>query len=340
MWVVKDFGGYIGNESMYLIEGANHAVLFDTGMGRGDLLAYLKTLTRLPIDVAVSHGNRDHFLQVDKFPASTIYMSGYDVTRLPPELVTSRYKWLKDGDTIDLGGGHKFEVIRVPGHTLGSVLYVDFANKIAITGDAISSGSMVYMFASTCTALDEYLAGLKNLEDRLKKLDGITLLVGHNYQVRTPLTGAAGKRLITGKAEGRLTQTVRDGRATPLRQLNVGLAGLWYNPNNLVTDPAALDFLKIQTAAGNDVIPQPVFSSVQTSYNASVPGDVARVQVSPTAYWPNHRSISVNGKPVISGQAVAADLASGANKLEIAVTSDKGTVRTYTVNLARGSAAK
>ena len=89
-----------------------------------------------------------------------------------------------------------------------------------------------------------------------------------------------------------------------------------------------------------DVIPQPVFSSVQTNYNASVPGDVASVRVTPTAYWPNHGRISVNGKPVKSGQAVAADLASGANRLEIAVTSDKGTVRTYTVNVARGSAAK
>ena len=284
MWRIQDFGGYIGNEDMYLFEGKDRALLFDTGMGRGDLAAYVGKLTKLPVDVAISHGNRDHFLQVDQFPNSTVYMSELDVTRLPPELVTPRYKWIKGGDVIDIGAGRKFEVIPVPGHSLGSVLYVDFTNKIAITGDAISSGSMVYMFAPSCAALDEYLAGLKKLEERIKGLDGLTLLVGHHYQERTPLKGAAGKQLITdmriaaekvlrGELEGKPARTGRDGRFTELRQANVGLAGLWYNPKNLVTDPAALEFLKVQTGAGKNVIPRPVFSSFQTEYTAAVAGD-------------------------------------------------------------------
>jgi glyoxylase-like metal-dependent hydrolase (beta-lactamase superfamily II) len=197
MWRIQDFGGYIGNEDMYLFEGKDRALLLDTGMGRGDLAGYVATLTKLPVDVAITHGNRDHFLQVDQFPNGTVYMSELDVTRLAPELVTPRYKWIKGGDVIDLGNGRKFEVIPVPGHSLGSVLYVDFASKIAITGDAISSGSMVYMFAPTCGALDEYLAGLKKLESRIEALDGLTLLVGHHYQEKTPLQGRVGKQLIT-----------------------------------------------------------------------------------------------------------------------------------------------
>jgi glyoxylase-like metal-dependent hydrolase (beta-lactamase superfamily II) len=63
---------------------------------------------------------------------------------MPAERVTPKFKWVKAGDVIDIGAGRKFEVIPVPGHTLGCVLFVDFANKIAITGDAISSGSWVY----------------------------------------------------------------------------------------------------------------------------------------------------------------------------------------------------
>ncbi len=263
MWRIQDFGGSIGNEDMYLIEGKDRALLFDTGMGRGDLAAYVGKLTRLPVDVAISHGNRDHFLQVDQFPNSTVYMSELDVTRLPPELVTPRYKWIKGGDVIDIGAGRKFEVISVPGHSLGSVLFVDFTNKIAITSDAISSGVMVYMFAPSCAALDEYLAGLKKLEARIKGLDGLTLLVGHHYQERTPLKGAAGKQLVTdmriaaekvlkGELEGKPARTGRGGRFTELRQANVGLAGLWYNPKNLVTDPAALEFLKVADRGGEE----------------------------------------------------------------------------------------
>lgn len=342
MWRIQDFGGMIGNEDMYLIEGKDRAILFDTGMGRGDLAAYVHKLTKLPVDVAISHGNRDHFLQVDQFPNSTVYMSELDVTRLPPALVTPRYKWIKGGDTIDIGAGRKFEVIPVPGHSLGSVLYVDFKNKLAITGDAVSSGSMVYMFAPTCAALDEYLAGLRKLEERLANLDGITLLVGHHYQERTPLQGPAGKQMITdmriaaekvlkGELEGKPARTGRGGRFTEFRQASVGLAGLWYNPRNLATDPAALEFLKIQTGDGKNVMPRPVFSSLQTEYSASLATKTAKVEVTPTAYWPNHKGITINGKPVKSGSPLAVDLSGGVTKLEVAVTAESGSVRTYSV---------
>jgi len=346
IWRIQDFGGYIGNEDMYLFEGKDRALLLDTGMGRGDLAGFVATLTKLPVDVAITHGNRDHFLQVDQFPNGTVYMSELDVTRLPPELVTTRYKWIKGGDVIDLGNGRKFEVIPVPGHSLGSVLYVDFANKIAITGDAISSGSMVYMFAPTCGALDEYLAGLKKLEARIEGLNGLTLLVGHHYQEKTPLQGRAGKQLITdmriaaekvlrGELEGKPARTERDGRVTELRQANVGLAGLWYNPKNLVTVAGALEFLEIQTGAAKDVIPRPIFSSFQTEYAATVPNDVSKIEITPTAYWPSYRGITINGRAVKSGSQLAVDLVKGVNRIEVAVTSEKGTVRTYTVALTR-----
>ncbi len=344
MWRIFDFDGHIGNESFYLIEGQNRALLFDTGMGRGDLAAYISTLTKLPVDVAITHGNRDHFAQVDQFPNATVYLSDLDVTRLPANLVTPKYKWLKPGDVIDIGAGRKFEAISVPGHTLGGLVYTDFANKIAVTGDATSSGSMVYMFSAACTAMDQFLDGMVRFEARIKPVDGWTFLTGHYYQEKVPLKGAAAKQLITdmrtaaervlrGEAEGK---PAKQGNVE-LRQLNVGLAGLWYNPNNLRTDPAALGFLKVQ-AAGKDVIPRPVFSSFVTEYTATVPADVAKVEITPTAYWSTVKAVTVNGKPARSGALYAADLAMGANKLEIAVTPEKGAVRTYTVAITRGAA--
>jgi hypothetical protein len=87
------------------------------------------------------------------------------------------------------------------------------------------------------------------------------------------------------------------------------------------------------------VIPRPVFSSFQTEYTAAVAGDVGKVEITPPAYWPNHKGITINGKPAQSAAPFTAELTDGVNKLEIAVTSAKGTVRTYTVVLARGNGA-
>ena len=239
-----------------------------------------------------------------------------------------------------------FEVVEVPGHSLGCVVYLDSANKIAVTGDAVSSGSMVYAFAPTCTALDQYLNGLKHLEAKIKNLDGLTLLVGHHYQEKTPLTGPAGKQLITdmriaaekvlsGELTGQVVKQVRDGVTIELRQAYVGLAGLWYNPKNLRTDPAALGFLKIVTAAGKPVIPKPVFSSFLTDYTAGAAGDTTTVEITPTAYYPEHKGITINGKAAKSGVAHTAELKSGSNKFDIVVTSQSGSTRTYSVNISR-----
>jgi hydroxyacylglutathione hydrolase len=346
VWRIQDFGGFRSNEDMYLFEGQGKALLIDTGMGKGDLAAYVRTLTALPVEVALTHGNRDHFLQVDQFKDSTVYLHAMDLTRLPPELITANYKWVKEGDVIDIGLGKRFEVVEVPGHSLGSVVYLDAANKIAVTGDAISSGSMVYMFAPTCAAVDQYLAGLKRLEAKVKKLDGLTLLVGHHYQEKVPLNGAAGKKLITdmriaaekvlsGELTGQLAKTARNNNTVELRQAYYGLAGLWYNPKNLVTDPAALGFLKITTSAGKAVLPQPIFSSFQTNYTAAVPGDVNSIEITPTAYWPGHKSISINGMAVKSGTAFKTGLTVGSNKFDIVVTSQSVSTRTYSVVVSK-----
>jgi hydroxyacylglutathione hydrolase len=350
VWRIQDFGGYVGNEDMYLVEGATRALLFDTGMGKGDLAGYVRTLTRLPVDVAITHGHRDHFGQLDQFPEATVYVTGIDATRLPAEWLTPRVRPVRGGDVIDIGAGRKFEIVPMPGHSLGSILFVDMANKIAVTGDAVSSGSMVYMFGSACTALDQYRDALKKAEERFERLDGLTLLVGHHYQEKTPLKGAAGKQLIadmrtaadrvlSGRLEGTPARTGREPNVTGLRQVRLGLAGLWYNPLNLVTDPAALGLLAVETPSGKPVVTRPGFSSFLTKYTATVPAGVTTISVTPTAYWPAHKGIEVNGKPVKSGASVPLELGDGSTSIEVAVTSEKGSVRTYALVITRGGAA-
>jgi glyoxylase-like metal-dependent hydrolase (beta-lactamase superfamily II) len=77
------------------------------------LSAFIRTLTSLPVDVAITHGNRDHFGQVDKFKESNVYMSEKDKSRLPAELITPKFKWVKEGDKIDIGNGRSYEILEI-----------------------------------------------------------------------------------------------------------------------------------------------------------------------------------------------------------------------------------
>ena len=97
VWRIYDFGAFPGNENFYLVEGDGRALLFDTGMGKGDLASYIKGLTSLPVDVAITHGHGDHFRQVDQFKESTVYIHEKDLGMLPPELVTPRFKTIRGG---------------------------------------------------------------------------------------------------------------------------------------------------------------------------------------------------------------------------------------------------
>jgi glyoxylase-like metal-dependent hydrolase (beta-lactamase superfamily II) len=346
IWRIYDFGGVRGDESFYLVAGKERALLLDTGMGRGDLPAYLRTLTSLPIAVAITHGHDDHFLQVNEFKGSTVYISGQDASHLPPGYVTPKFKWIKDGDLIDLGGGRQFEAIHVPGHTLGSMVYLDRKDNIAVTGDAAGSGMMVYLFLPSCTALDQYLKGLKHLQEELRGLDHLTLLVGHAYQEKVPLTGAAAQEYVSdmitavekvlgGQLQGRQIFSTFDGEKIELRELNVGLAGLWYNPKNLRTSPDALDYLDLKTPAGKVLEWKPWFSSYVTRYTVKMPERGDAVKVTPFAYWPNYKELMVNGNRVESGATRTVKLARGRSTIAVTVTGNDDLKRTYTVKVMR-----
>jgi hypothetical protein len=63
----------------YLIAGDTRALLFDTGMGIGDLRALVSELTRLPVVVLNSHTHDDHVGNNWQF--DTVYGMDTDFTR-------------------------------------------------------------------------------------------------------------------------------------------------------------------------------------------------------------------------------------------------------------------
>ena len=131
-------------------------------MGEGDLLDTVKKLTRLPVEVAITHPHRDHMFRIDRF--EKVYLHKNDVEKIRedencfaaalsdggkyPQLVP-----IDEGSVIDLGGGVTVDVLNLGGHTENSVVFACAHYKALFTGDAIGSGYIVLMI---CPEKDMY----------------------------------------------------------------------------------------------------------------------------------------------------------------------------------------
>ena len=175
VWHIEDTVHETYRNSMYLIEGSDKAALIDTGMGSGDLSGYVKTLTSRPVIVLITHGHGDHTGQANQF--STIYISPKDTgSRLPFD--ASKAIPLAGGQKIDLGG-KSLDVIEMPGHTPGSVGFLDAKDRMIFTGDAIGS-SYVWNHITGSLPLIEFLGAVRKLEKRIGEFDAV--YGGHFWQ--------------------------------------------------------------------------------------------------------------------------------------------------------------
>jgi glyoxylase-like metal-dependent hydrolase (beta-lactamase superfamily II) len=158
-----------GMDAQYLLVGATRALLIDTGSGFYDLKGTVEKLTKLPYDVAVTHGHPDHAGGIGQF--DTVYMHPADIPMLKSISQQSEKQygeimwgmpigyphvwgytpadarwggWQKqpvikplfDGQEFDLGGGRVVTVYHIPGHTAGSCVFLDRKERILFSGDA------------------------------------------------------------------------------------------------------------------------------------------------------------------------------------------------------------
>ena len=206
VYTILDYGGAPGTESLYLVLGKEKALLIDLGMpSNGDLVGVVQALTDLPIEVAISHGHGDHVGQIKQILdlGCTIYMSEKDKfflenTDASPEdaINFENFAWVVEGDIIDLGG-RQLQVIDVPGHTPGSIVLLDAANKLLLSSDALGSGSGVWAQLSSSLPLEDVRDSYAHLEDALSGYDELTILPGHDWQIVVPLEGEAGVKFVT-----------------------------------------------------------------------------------------------------------------------------------------------
>lgn len=188
----------------YLITGSEKALLFDTGLGIGDIKKVVEKLTDLEIFVLNSHSHYDHIggnHQFDNiFAMATEYtrvnalgtthdevktfVSGgwiwkptpdsfsVDQYRIKPFKIT---KETNGGEKIDLGD-RVLEIIFTPGHAPDAICLIDRENRLLFTGDTFYpaplythlEGSDFATYAESAS----YLASIKKQVDKL--------LPGHN----------------------------------------------------------------------------------------------------------------------------------------------------------------
>jgi glyoxylase-like metal-dependent hydrolase (beta-lactamase superfamily II) len=147
----------------FLITGEDSALLFDTGLGIGDIRSVVDQLTDLDVVVLNSHTHYDHIGGNHQF--ETIYAMDTEFTRgraigvphervaefvsegwiwkpLPEGFIKDRYhsqpfsvsKIVGEGDILDVGG-RQLEILETPGHAPDSICLFDRHNRILFTGD-------------------------------------------------------------------------------------------------------------------------------------------------------------------------------------------------------------
>lgn len=193
----------------YLIVGTKQAILFDTGMGIGNIRGIVSRLTSRPVVVLNSHTHNDHVGGNWQF--NFIYGMDTAFTRAnakgsradaqaeiapdqicgelpkafnPQTYVTKPWHislFVHDGFKIDLGR-RTVEIVATPGHTPDAICLLDRANGLLFTGDTYYPAP-IWLFRPE-TNLDAYVASVKRIAALAPQ---VKLVLGaHNIPVARP----------------------------------------------------------------------------------------------------------------------------------------------------------
>jgi len=218
----------------YLIVGTKQALLFDTGMGIGNIKAVVARLTSRPVVVLNSHTHDDHvggnwqfafiFGMDTAFTRANAKGSQSDAQAeigkdqicdtLPKNFDPTKYTtkpwkislFVHDGFKVSLGE-RTVEIIATPGHTPDSISLIDRANKLLFTGDSYYPGE-IWLYRPE-TDFAAYLASIKKLSALAPNL---TLVLGaHNVPIAKPSLLLAADAAIHAVLDGKVPATLVKG---------------------------------------------------------------------------------------------------------------------------------
>lgn len=185
----------VSHTACYLIEGAQAAVLVDTGVGVGSLKSEIEALTAKPVTVLLTHGHVDHAMGAAEFDRVFMNLADLDVMKIHgqmavrtqyvngagmlggdpavirgisqadylPVIQPERLQPLEDGAQFPLGG-LTVQVLSCPGHTPGSMVMLIPELRTLILGDACNG--FTYLFDPWCPTVAQYRENLLRLRDQ------------------------------------------------------------------------------------------------------------------------------------------------------------------------------
>ncbi len=224
----------------YLILGTEKAILFDTGMGIGNIRAEVERLTRptgVPVVVVNSHGHYDHIGDNHRFAEVWAYDDDGETARiergktreecvkymvssmyldLPPDFDPVTYeirpsqvtRRLRHLEAIELGG-RTLTVHHTPGHSSGSLCLLDSRDNLLFTGDTFYPGMMYAHFEDS--DFDAYLRSLKYLVGMLDRVHHLCPAHNEAYVSKEALARAlvAFEQIVAGQVAFELQDGIR-----------------------------------------------------------------------------------------------------------------------------------
>lgn len=177
VYLISDFKG----TNCYLIIGDEKALLIDCGTGYCDLRGCVEKLTDKPVILALTHGHVDHLGGAGQFEEAYVHYldnklindvqktrlarilffatsgatkKGFSTKDIFKDEYKTKYIEISDGHEFDLGG-KIIKVKHTPGHTVGSVSFIDEKDKIVFCGDNMCDA--LWMFMPGVATIEEWI---------------------------------------------------------------------------------------------------------------------------------------------------------------------------------------
>jgi glyoxylase-like metal-dependent hydrolase (beta-lactamase superfamily II) len=179
------------NCSIVACTATNRAAIVDPGGDVANIRAAIDQLKVTPEKILLTHGHFDHAGgaaelaqalslpvegpdEADAFLLSNLEAQGQRFGITDARNVTPT-RWLVEGETVSIGD-LTFDVLHVPGHTPGHLVFVSVASRFALVGDTLFQGSV----GRTDFAYGNHEQLITGIKTKLLPLgDAVTILPGH-----------------------------------------------------------------------------------------------------------------------------------------------------------------